>query len=83
MQWQPIDTCPKDGSRFLVWVHAETYDVNEELQPTTVDNSCADIGWWHVGTDPVQYSFVDCAMLNTHDVDEPTHWMPLPEPPNR
>lgn len=65
MEWQPIETAPKDGRGFLayekdkrpfvaLWLDAEHPDVDEA-------------GWYeHWNFDPV----------------EPTHWMPLPEPPS-
>jgi len=82
MNWQPIETCPRDGSCFLVWVHAETHGENDEGFPTVADNSYADIGWWRAGTDPVLYGYVDFGGQNTHHVDEPEYWMPLPPPPS-
>jgi len=81
MNWQPIETCPRDGSCFLVWVHAETHGENDEGFPMDADNSYADIGWWRAGTDPVPYGYVDFGGQNTHHVDEPEYWMPLPPPP--
>jgi len=82
MNWQPIETCPKDGSCFLVWVHSETHDETDDGLPMIADNSSVDIGWWCAGTDPVPWGYVDFGMQNTHDVDEPEYWMPLPPPPS-
>lgn len=81
MEWQPIETCPKDGSPFLIWVHAETHGETDDGLQFVADNSYADLGWWLTGTDPMPYGYVDFASQNTHNVDEPTHWMPLPQPP--
>lgn len=73
MEWQPIETAPKDGTQVLLcdgmwgpWV-----------------------GWWgtHDGA-PDNWWFVDLALPKTPDNlnswvvgHGPTHWMPLPDPP--
>lgn len=65
MEWQPIETAPKDGTRVLAansggaaWV-AHFRDASEP--PTYKEGwtrfNCSDVGW------------------------SPTHWMPLPKPP--
>lgn len=60
MDWQPIETAPKDGTPILGW-------------PGTMN------GYPYV----VQYSHglwreADGELYHLY---EPTHWMPLPEPP--
>lgn len=63
--WQPIETAPKDGSTILLWDGVET------------------TGYWK------EYSFSpgswQLAMTGSYaqdgDLDNPTHWAPLPEPP--
>ena len=67
MNWQPISTAPKDGTRILVWngsyasavVYAHNLYKNED-------------GWW-LEDDGEQWD----AFLYS----EPTHWMPMPNPP--
>ena len=65
MEWQPIETAPRDGTRVLGY--------GPDLGYTT-PNICAVIydthskGWY-----ADQW---DCA-----GIIKPTHWMPLPEPP--
>ena len=71
MQWQPIETAPKDGTCILgVWVYTEDYSL---------------VKWGRRGWEgycdgekskPAQGSCFK-------DLHEPylTHWMPLPEPP--
>lgn len=69
MDWQPIETAPKDQSILVygVW--------QSELGGST-DEPCIWMAWfsydmWHVeGTD-----YYACYVIN------PTHWMPLPQPP--
>ena len=64
MEWQPIETAPKDGSTFLVCV-----------------GNWMTVAHWHRQQ--------QCLATNGRPIyarypaDElPTHWMPLPEPPN-
>jgi len=66
MDWQPIETAPKDGKRFLIW--------------SAIDGM--EIGYWSTslwvkkGGAWIIYE----ARSDTIEL-EPTHWMPLPEPP--
>lgn len=67
MMWQPIETAPKDGTEILL-----------------SDGACVSIGGWlsrqdvgdecPFGTDPGWWA-VAC--------HNPTHWMPLPDPPTQ
>lgn len=56
MEWQPIETAPRDGTWILVYVNG------------TVTNAFFYLGHWDDGD---YFSRM-----------EPTHWMPLPEPPD-
>lgn len=64
MNWQPIETAPKNGTKILVaWInqwktgpHIEVCETGEE-------------GGWFYSYDGDQPQ------------SDPTHWMPLPEPP--
>ena len=64
--WQPIETAPKDGTAFLA---VKTYDY---MSPAMV---------------VMHYSKFDLdqeVLLVSWDHDdgfEPSHWMPLPDPP--
>ena len=61
-KWQPIETAPKDGTRFLAYEPRHEYRYYE----------C----WW-------EDDFRDWSGWQD-DFDsepKPTHWMPLPEPP--
>jgi Protein of unknown function (DUF551) len=67
-QWQPIETAPKDGT--VIWtlwngVNNKTGEPSRYYNAAHFDNEGGD--WWDTGGDYV--------------IDEPTHWMPLPEPP--
>lgn len=76
--WQPIDTAPKDGTRFLAYssTSGKLFVCRWEERPLkgghwTVYLDGED-GWiYHLGKDP-QWLVVKPV----------THWMPLPEPPN-
>ena len=65
--WQPIETAPKDGERILL---AWGIDAIE-------------IGWWkHNGRTQRSYFAIDHEMDDYELADDqPTHWMPLPLPP--
>lgn len=67
MQWQPIETAPKDGTRLLAY------------WPPVFggDNAGCATTWWVVTSSGLfgwesPWEYAD---------REPTHWMPLPEPP--
>jgi hypothetical protein len=62
MNWQPIETAPKDGSVIIGW-HKKW----QELSMIDFDNR--EKKW--MGRFPGFIPF-----------DQPTHWMPLPPPPN-
>lgn len=69
--WQPIETAPKDGVNVLLLVGGKV-----------------DIGWWRQGSHALRAKPVPCwryrrSLSVTYDrAHPPTHWMPLPEPPN-
>jgi len=72
MEWQPIETAPKDGSVVLLYRGLNVV-----------------AGWFVRGAD-YEWYFVDDTRLDEHEnIDPnayvrdfpPTHWMPLPPPP--
>ena len=72
MNWMPIETAPQDGTPILAWpifgrVDLAWFgvDLNADAEPPMW--LCGDGDGFSVG-----YYFTPCA---------PTHWMPLPEPP--
>ena len=81
MKWQPIETAPKTGRTLLLgyhnalgkwrtlrgeWMSAERIDEWEEPE------GC-DEGWYETSVE--NDDIPNCWPTN------PTHWMPLPEPP--
>jgi hypothetical protein len=76
-EWQPIETAPKDGREVLlfgIWA-GEIHGLNAD--PTIA------VGAWQGGKS--DYQGDDFWALTGGDVYacwmRPTHWMPLPEPP--
>ena len=64
-EWQPIDTAPRDGTRVLLTIQ---YGVRQRLE----------IGYWGRGLSRETGSW---RFHRVHNDDRPTHWMPLPAPP--
>jgi len=64
-KWQPIETAPRDGTVFL-----GSYC---ELCPPVIYKWVGLFGHFTGQTKPFLYSATD--------YPQPTHWMPLPEPP--
>ncbi len=65
--WMPIETAPKDGTRILVYV-CDSGRVTEAW-------FCEDTGLWP-HDDPYSEEYEPC------NVGLPTHWQPLPPPPD-
>ena len=59
-EWYPIETAPKDGSRFLIY---------EPFEPT-VESAWID-----------EEGYLGPCTLRTPFWQKPTHWTPLPSPP--
>lgn len=64
--WQPIETAPRDGTRLLLWW-------NERAMISFWADRVGFKGWQPVSGEVLNVG--NRAMWN------PTHWMPLPEPP--
>lgn len=69
MQWQPIETAPRDGTRVLLYgdivgpMKGDRWP--DRMEVASLDDEDAGCHW------PLQY------WLSM----DPTHWMPLPDPP--
>jgi hypothetical protein len=76
MDWQPIETAPKDGTIVLLWAATEDqwddYDCGDEPLRRGAQVGRASTMqpglWWMTG-----------GVLK--ELHSPTHWMPLPTPP--
>ena len=68
MDWQPIETAPKDGTRVILLI---PYDRERfsEVECTDGGNWDADDNCWRYDGDDGPFDL------------QPTHWMTLPAPP--
>ena len=72
MEWQPIETAPKNGTWVLVTGGYIDYCWEGETQPdVTAAQYVINIGW--------QMAWYDSGYYGGYK--SPTHWMPLPKPP--
>ena len=71
-KWRPIESAPKDGTKFLALCQPRHIETGTPMSFHYInvvwwrDKSKNILGWRHT--------------LNDSHA-EPTHWMPLPEPP--
>jgi hypothetical protein len=71
MEWQPIESVPKDGTKVLLWVvHTNSQYAKD---PVSEGWSAACIGQW--------ISFNGGGLSWHGHMGKATHWMPLPTPP--
>jgi hypothetical protein len=74
MVWQPIDTAPKDSSWIGLWI----VHPGSDYSPKPFQRFS--IGYWQPeNTTP---GFERPAQWEATWIGEPTHWMPLPGPPD-
>ncbi|OAJ67731.1 DUF551 domain-containing protein [Gluconobacter cerinus] len=72
--WQPIESAPKDGTVINVLLRHDISDSDREFY--CYPQSRVSFGWaWENG------KFRPCTGLSLPVFIEPTHWMPLPHPP--
>ncbi len=72
--WRPISTAPKDGTVFLGWSEREWF-----AQPICWERPNCDDGS-HPG-EPNEWVYADFDLHARTGVVSPTHWMPIPAPP--
>lgn len=68
-EWQPIESAPKDNPILLYVVQRPDMYCEAVGEPDGWQHM--DVGYW----DPIERDWV------TWHSGDPTHWMPLPEPP--
>lgn len=73
MEWQPIETAPKDGTKVILYngnraASAQWFDKFEKCE----NDQFPQTGWF----EGISYGY-HCFFYS------PTHWIPLPEPPNQ
>ena len=87
-EWQPIETAPTDGTFILAtskFLDGEVFICTwgEKKYVHTLQTVCH-IGWHLVGIPKRYYpGYGPMFMPINQDDLQPTHWMPLPEPPKR
>lgn len=79
MNWQPIETAPKDGTEILVYVRGDSlfptaaaYKSARYFDKEYGDPDYMEEGWYWAFGYPSDFH---------EGTIEPTHWMPMPEPP--
>lgn len=63
--WRPISEAPRDGTAILLYE----------------DDSVTTAWWYKHWREGFWYTGYDCADHGSFKVERPTHWMPLPAPP--
>ena len=74
-EWQPIETAPRDGTPVLLW---DLWSPWKELPCNVV------VARWFINEKFTYWQLVDSATADEYpgnNAIDPTHWMPLPEPP--
>lgn len=82
MEWQSIETAPKDGTEIILAIPTGAKQFNQQRY-------WVHLGWYAPDESRFKWQFYDGvddelddrAMINGIQEDAPTHWMPLPEPP--
>lgn len=73
-EWQPIDTAPKDGTVFFGFDPEDRYPQPmkwEEYEPQYAEEQ-EEPGYW---------TYAEALIADVVGEAKPTHWMPLPPPP--
>jgi hypothetical protein len=79
MKWQLIETAPKDGTPFLTFSQG-AFDNPHTGNLGYVSTPMLVMSWlWSYATPYPVDEVGDWHDFHNYD---PTHWMPLPEPPN-
>ena len=73
MNWQPIETAPKDGTEILVYTHCDTIEITAWYQMHVAD---------YEDTGNGLFRKVHKLCHEGWNSNTPTHWMPLPAPPS-
>lgn len=76
--WRPIETAPKDGTLVMLSGDRIYYGWDGKTKPLAVvgqfASSCNPLG-----ADTWQFAWFDGGFYGEYE--NPTHWMPLPDPP--
>ena len=66
--WRPIETAPKDGTRVLLLNDLREFG-SDRVIVEAMWRTASQSAWW------------SCPVRGGYIGENPTHWMPLPEPP--
>ena len=70
MDWQPIDTAPKDGTSILVFIPDAVAPFGDQIDIVRYGSDGASgLAWCHA------------RCVDGLESGNPTHWMPLPDAP--
>lgn len=76
MEWQPIETAPRDGTAILIYMpEASRLKVREACWATPWEGAPDEQCYWMTPHGPAGRGYTILPM-------SVTHWMPLPEPPS-
>ena len=86
MEWQPIETAPRDGTPFQARIPSFGDDNIIAWTNGLLDGSENECGGWFFAEEqepPECWTDGVCWAVNEDGFPSvaPTHWMPLPEPP--
>lgn len=73
--WQPIATAPKDGTQILALCQPRFFETGKPM-----DFNYMAVVWWRKAKDP-KWGETRWKHALNDSYAEPTHWMPLPSPP--
>lgn len=83
-QWMPIETVPKDGRKLMLFYINRAGKARTVLACWLTDEEAAESDADDVGLEGGWYECIDnwddYCQVAIHE-GEPTHWMPLPQPP--
>ena len=79
--WQPIETAPRDGTRVMLW--RGFADLGKWSEMVIAEWHHGAWCWPDPGKNPTTHGeWTDCDLIEGYeDAKKPTHWMPLPAPP--
>lgn len=69
-RWQPIETAPKDATKIITFHGREMLGISYWGRSGRYNRAA-----WQT------YSTTHSAWFSVDHIDQPTHWMPLPLPP--
>jgi hypothetical protein len=72
-EWQPIETAPKDGTVIDLWAGQRRPGCFYERIDDPLTGEVYGEGW--------SQQYVENTSNSFRVFEDPTHWMPLPEPP--